>query len=1582
MKKLMIILILIAFIFIFGLCTPELELKTDGLYLKITSTGTYFNEISGITSTNNATLETIVNLYPLTKSTAGFFNNGGGVVTGAASGKLTSGNLVFGGVAHVNGLIAKGPLSGNSPVSIKLLDANFNEVAIDPLLQERFDDALSNIGEFDLELPATEDVEIPLNVNILTTMQSKRIQNLVTTRRLSYANAYNTSKEEILDVFNLGDEASIFGDFENMSIIGESNGDALLLMVSAIMSDNPDLIEEIIDDIAENGGITDEDLGDAITESTMNIDFEDVTDNLEDFYEDQGITDVIIPDGSDYQDTDGDGNIGLYEVILISPVGFTSESMPTFEWTAIDITGIQYALQVSTIDDFSDNILINVSNLSSPQYTATAPLTMDATYFWRVAPIVGGIQKNWSALSSFTIDTSPSAPYGDMYIFEGNVVASRVITLDLSAIVGASEMRFSFDGTFDAPEEQYIPFELMKTLIIPEGQTDVTIYAEFTNTYGTFPTTTSVTVTATAPSGSFLINGGDAETSSTEVMLDLSGIDGAYMMRFSNNTSFSNEPWVNYQMSYMWTLTSGNGLKTVYAEFKNSYGTYPAQDSITLNEGTTYSLTIGIIPTGAGTIGVSPNAISGNGTPGNPYIYNSGTYVQLIPNPTGSYTFSNWTGDYVEDLGAGLYQIEMNGNKQIAANFISLPTLIIDINPVGAGTVSVSPNAISGDGTPGNPYVYESGTYIQLIPNPIGTNSFLNWSGPNASDVEDLGAGLYQLAMNGNKQIIANFASTKYVRSDGNDSGAGTSADPYLTIQKAIDMLPSGGQIKVAEGTYNITSSISITTNGIYLQGGWNTDFSYRDPYQTTIDRVMFPTSINYTGTEDGSYNNPNSVISIQNANNVIIEGFIINGGISGTGYYNSAIRCKEGSNPIIRFNSIHGGDGDQAMGIMCESYTANTAPIIVNNSIHGGNGPTSGSVGIYCRNLSSPYIINNVIIGGDEYPTGIYYGFGSSPIILNNTINGGNSTGWSVGIMVQGTGSPVGIIRNNIIFSSGTDGYGIRENDTNSDVLYLENNNIFNCTTALYRDEETTNITTIAGIHSLNPTNYSNNIGDDPMLADIVSGDFHLTVTSPSSVTNGGLDLSAEPYFPRFSGNLIDQDIIVRTVPWSIGAYELDSGGTGGTMHVSTLGNDITGDGSAGNPYATIQKAIDMLPSGGEVRIATGAYNVTNPITISTNGIYLLGGWSNDFSLRYPYQTEADRTTNLTSVNYIGIGTGAYDDPIATILVNIGVWDIIIEGLTVNGKVSGGGNHIAGIYCNSGNADIRYNTINGQGLTASGLTAGVFIKNSNSTIRNNTINGGEGGSSYGAHSISIRGTSNPNIMDNILTNTAPSNTGVEVEAGVGCLPIIIGNTITSQTGVDIFYSNASIINNVIIANIGINVRSSANSGSTPEYAAIINNTIKSITTSSGNGIFIQPSYETTYLNYPRIINNIIIGFNVGIYESNTYSCADPIELRNNDIYGCNYPYYDEGSTYISIIADVNALVDITNGCSGNISEDPMFVNSVTNDLHLSGSSPTSVTEGGLDMSSEPYFPNNGMNCVDKDGIARIVPWSMGAYEC
>jgi len=43
------------------------------------------------------------------------------------------------------------------------------------------------------------------------------------------------------------------------------------------------------------------------------------------------------------------------------------------------------------------------------------------------------------------------------------------------------------------------------------------------------------------------------------------------------------------------------------------------------------------------------------------------------------------------------------------------------------------------------------------------------------------------------------------------------------------------------------------------------------------------------------------------------------------------------------------------------------------------------------------------------------------------------------------------------------------------------------------------------------------------------------------------------------------------------------------------------------------------------------------------------------------------------------------------------------------------------------------------------------------------------------------------------------------------------------------------------------------------------------------------------------------------------------------------------------------------------------------NDWRLTASSPTEVTQGGLDLSAE--------FTTDKDGVTRTAPWSIGAYE-
>ena len=51
---------------------------------------------------------------------------------------------------------------------------------------------------------------------------------------------------------------------------------------------------------------------------------------------------------------------------------------------------------------------------------------------------------------------------------------------------------------------------------------------------------------------------------------------------------------------------------------------------------------------------------------------------------------------------------------------------------------------------------------------------------------------------------------------------------------------------------------------------------------------------------------------------------------------------------------------------------------------------------------------------------------------------------------------------------------------------------------------------------------------------------------------------------------------------------------------------------------------------------------------------------------------------------------------------------------------------------------------------------------------------------------------------------------------------------------------------------------------------------------------------------------------------------------------------------------------------------DPKFFNQAGGDFHFSALSPTSVTEGGLDLSAD--------FTADKDGVTRTDPWSAGIF--
>jgi hypothetical protein len=130
--------------------------------------------------------------------------------------------------------------------------------------------------------------------------------------------------------------------------------------------------------------------------------------------------------------------------------------------------------------------------------------------------------------------------------------------------------------------------------------------------------------------GSILISNNAAQTTSRNVTLQLSST-GATQMAISNSSDFAGISWESYAVSKEWTLEEGEGLKTVYAKFKNSAGTVSAvaSDNITLNTTAADAGTSDTAGTAdsADTTGAS---VDTSGADVNPGGYYNGTLVRAI----------------------------------------------------------------------------------------------------------------------------------------------------------------------------------------------------------------------------------------------------------------------------------------------------------------------------------------------------------------------------------------------------------------------------------------------------------------------------------------------------------------------------------------------------------------------------------------------------------------------------------------------------------------------------------------------------------------------------------------------------------------------------------------------------------------------------------------------------------------------------------------------------------------------------------------------------------------------------------------
>ena len=276
--------------------------------------------------------------------------------------------------------------------------------------------------------------------------------------------------------------------------------------------------------------------------------------------------------------------------------GWLTNNTPTFNWSANDsksgVAGYYWR-----VDNGPETWTTTKSVILTPQ--------TDGTHIFYVKSKDNAA--NNSTYGSFTFQIDTIQPFGSISISQTSAYTTSVfVTLFLTftdQTSGIDKVRFSNDGVWDT-EPWENPFDT-KAWSLTIGDGLKTVYYQVKDAAGLQSITYSSTITldTSPPSGSVQINNEATYTSSALVTLSLTATDatsGINQVRFSNNGVWDNTQWETPKDSRTWTLSTGDGSKTVYYQIKDNAGliftatsniildTTPPSGSITIENSAQY----------------------------------------------------------------------------------------------------------------------------------------------------------------------------------------------------------------------------------------------------------------------------------------------------------------------------------------------------------------------------------------------------------------------------------------------------------------------------------------------------------------------------------------------------------------------------------------------------------------------------------------------------------------------------------------------------------------------------------------------------------------------------------------------------------------------------------------------------------------------------------------------------------------------------------------------------------------------------------------------------------------------------------